>query len=417
MASGQQDATGQLAEVQELWDRNRRKDAIALLVERINSRPAQEQRPLVLQLVNYVRELGDRPGAERLLQQLLTLHPADSQIQGLLQELRQEQGKGGAGESAAGPAAPDRHPAVMANWAGLNLSPAAAPPMPATVTGRVLNLETATQRWQSMERQIERLGWGATHRRFAAQGATLEQARAVGLRSAGELGLWNTTKALLREWLASQPGPDAVLHVIEDDAILNPALPLLLEPLRSCQPRVDLLVTEAFLTAPLYQQFRQLELRRQQSGQSLLFVAGSHYLAGLTSYLLTSLGARIVLEAMEQLEAAGRLLPLDLAWRQLIRAGRLTAAISLPFFNTIPAASASDSAIQTGLSAAVGLAKGADLALRRLLYLQTWDPEAANQVLRELADLLSSTLAPEQQEDLILKILARGRAAGWLGNY
>ncbi len=404
--------TRQLAEVQELWDRNRRKDAIELLLERINSRPAQEQRPLVLQLVSYVRELGDRPGAERLLQQLLTLHPADSQIQGLLQELRQEQAKGG-----AGPDASDRHPAVMAEWAGLDLSPAAAPPMPATVTGRVLNLETATLRWQNMELQIERLGWGATHRRFAAQGATLEQARAVGLRSAGELGLWNTTKALLQEWLASQPGPDAVLHVIEDDAILNPALPLLLEPLHSCQPRVGLLVTEAFLTTPLYQQFRQLERRRQQSGQSLLFVAGSHYLACTSSYLMRSAGARIVLEAMEQLEAAGQLLPLDLAWRQLIRSGRLAAAISLPFFSTIPAASASDSAIQTGLSAAVGLAKGADLALRRLLYLQTWDPAAANQVLRELAHLLSSTLPPDQQEDLILQILARGRAAGWLGNY
>jgi predicted Zn-dependent protease len=105
MASGQQDATGLLAEVQELWNRNRRKDAIVLLLERINSRPAQEQRPLVLQLVGYVRELGDRPGAERLLQQLLTLHPADSQIKGLLQELRQEQGTAGASGSAAEPKA------------------------------------------------------------------------------------------------------------------------------------------------------------------------------------------------------------------------------------------------------------------------------------------------------------------------
>jgi len=38
-------------------------------------------------------------------------------------------------------------------------------------------------------------------------------------------------------------------------------------------------------------------------------------------------------------------------------------------------------------------------------------------VLRDLTDLLSNNLGSEQQEALVLEILAHGRTAGWLGDY
>jgi GR25 family glycosyltransferase involved in LPS biosynthesis len=288
--------------------------------------------------------------------------------------------------------------------------------MPACVSGRVINLDSAGERRQCMQNQIERLGWGATHQRFPAMGASDEEAQWVGLRSRGELGLWRTTKVLLTEWLANVPGPDDVLHVLEDDAILQPALAQLIEPFQTCEPRVDLLFSEALLTTKLFQHFRQLDLHRQQTGHSLLFVHGSYYLACSSSYLLSPAGARIILNRMDEMEAAGSLLPVDLAYRQLIRSGVLSAAIALPFCSTI-AAAVGDSAIQTGLNASVSLAKSADLALRRLLYLQAWDSTAASNVLQELADLLAQGLAPDQQADLLVEILNHGRSHGWLDSY
>lgn len=395
--------------VESLWDRGRHQAAIGLLLERINREPPTGRRPLVLQLVSYVRQLGDHQGAARLLRPLLMAHPDDPEITALLEEVNR-----GQGPPPAAPAKPaeDR---VLSRWSGVALPPDATNTMAAQVTGRVLNLEAAQRRWQEMKRQIERLGWTATHQRFAAQGASVEEAQRLGLRSAGELGLWRTTKRLLTEWLGSDPGAEAVLHVIEDDAILHPALPSVLAPLKSCLPKIDLLFTEAFLTRPLYERFRALEMQRQQSGQSLLFAKGGQYLACASSYLLRPNGARIVLAAMNQMEQTGKLLPIDLAYRHLIRTGNLSAAITLPFFSTV--AQAGDSRIQTGLNANIALAKSADLTLRRLLYLQTWEPQSVPSVLTELAELLADHLDSDQTERLLLDMLSHGKSLGWLGHY
>jgi len=406
MSETSPDQAGPLLEARQLWDQGRHQQAIDRLLEQINrALPAVPRNP-GLQLVRYVLELGDRNSAAVFLRRLLEAHPQDPELRALQADLaRQPLPSGGSAQEAS----------ILAAWpAGpqVSLDPAL---MPACVSGRVLNLDAAGERWSSMQDQLDRLGWGGTHQRFAATAASSEQARQVGLRSGGELGLWRTTKALLRDWLAQDPGPEAVLHVLEDDAILQPALPQLIEPFHTCEPRVDLLFTEAFLTAPLFQRFRQLELQRQQSGQGLLFVQGQHYLACASSYLLSPTGARIMLNHMEAMEAAGPLLPVDLTYRKLIRSGLLAAAITLPFFSTI--ADAGASAIQTGLNAGISLAKDADLALRRLLYQQAWDPTAAGAVLRDLADLLARRLAPEQQADLVVAILAHGRSQGWLGYY
>jgi hypothetical protein len=115
------------------------------------------------------------------------------------------------------------------------------------------------------------------------------------------------------------------------------------------------------------------------------------------------------------MEQQGRLLPIDLFYRKLIQQGLLHAALPLPFLSTI--APVRDSAIQTGLSANISLAKSADLAMRRLLYLQSWDPGEVASVLQETAELLSHALNPDQQEQLLLTMLSHGRERGWLANY
>ncbi|WP_231596249.1 hypothetical protein [Synechococcus sp. CBW1108] len=144
------------------------------------------------------------------------------------------------------------------------------PAMPQTITGWIMNLDRATHRWACMAHQLETLGWVSTHQRFAAKEATMDEAKAVGLPSAGYLGLWRTTISLLEEWLADQASLNNFLHLVEDDAVLNPSLPLAIEPLKSHQGMIDIVFTESFLTVPLYQRFRSLDKQRQHANGGIM---------------------------------------------------------------------------------------------------------------------------------------------------
>ena len=65
---------------QRLWEQGQQQAAIDRLLERINAaRPAIPRR-LGLQLVYYIFQLGDLPGAELFLRQLLQVHPEDLEI-------------------------------------------------------------------------------------------------------------------------------------------------------------------------------------------------------------------------------------------------------------------------------------------------------------------------------------------------
>ncbi len=320
----------------------------------------------------------------------------------------------------AGEPLPD--PEIVGDWEALVLQAgepradeAAPPPMPDGVTGRILNLKRSQARWRAMEARIADLGWLNTHQRYDAVAGSLDEARRLGLRNGGELGLWRSTCQLLGTWLASDPAPDALLHVLEDDAIPHPQLPLALEALRRSDSPLDVLFTEAFLTPDLYRRFRSLERQRQASGAPWLLLNGGLYLACASSYVLSRTGAQRLLEAMEQLEASGRLLVLDMALRQWIREQRLRAAITLPFFSTI--APERHSALQGDREEAVQRSQRADLSLRRMLFHQSWDPAACGSVLQELGAVLAESLPPEQQESALLELLATGRVEGWLPRY
>jgi GR25 family glycosyltransferase involved in LPS biosynthesis len=302
---------------------------------------------------------------------------------------------------------------VMARWPGpLPLEP---PPMPPEVSGWIINLERSPERWQAMAAQIERLGWGATHQRFEACTASQAEAEARGLRSAGQLGLWRSTVAVLEQWLAQDPPATAVLHLIEDDAILHPSLPLLLEPLHQCQPALDLLFTESCLSPSLYDKFRQLEEQRQQQDGGVWLLNGGQYLAGTSSMLLSRRGASRLLQAMREAEGQKSLPVTDMFFRQLIRGGRLVAAVALPFFSTITPDPCS--AIQEVCTQRVRLTQTLDLSLRRLLYHQTWQPSAGCDELLQMCGTLIAALSPQEQQALAVELLGLGRSKGWLLNY
>ena len=302
---------------------------------------------------------------------------------------------------------------ILREWPGP--LPEAPPPIPAGVSGRVISLPGAVERWSAMETQIQAHGWEQSHRRQPALSASDDEARALALRNGGELGLWRTTAALLEAWLAEQPAPGDVLHVLEDDAIVHPQLPALIHLLRQQTPPLDILFSEAFLTTTLYRRFRALERKRQFDGTAVLLLNGGQYLACSSSYLLSRDGAQRLMNAMRAREATGKLVPIDMALRQWIRKGTLSASISLPFFSTISAGMPSSN--QHGRAAAVQLSQNADLGLRRLLFLQHWDPAGSSEVLREISALLAAGLTADQLETLVLEILEAGRSEGWLTPY
>jgi hypothetical protein len=104
-----------------------------------------------------------------------------------------------------------------------------------------------------------------------------------------------------------------------------------------------------------------------------------------------------------------------LFFRQLIRGGRLVAAVALPFFSTITPDPCS--AIQEVRTQRVRLTQTLDLSLRRLLYHQTWQPSAGSDELLQMCGTLIAALSPQEQQALAVELLGLGRSKGWLLNY
>lgn len=285
--------------------------------------------------------------------------------------------------------------------------------------GLFINLATQTRRRQRMEAQLAALPWASGYRRFEAHGATTAEASALGLASAGELGIWRSLLALLEQWLATDPPDQALLHVLEDDAVLHPALAAAADAAFTALPQLDLLFGEAFLTADLYLALLAERQRLEQASPPRLgLVGGEHYRSCLSCWLVRAAGARRLLADLQalfaELPSAGRPLPpVDNAIRGLIRAGRLQAAITLPFLATI--SSDDDSCIQQG-PAPLRRSQRLDLQLRRLLYAGDAELSPAA-VLQETRALLADSLSEPEQRELIGVALRHGRSSGWLPEY
>jgi hypothetical protein len=65
----------------------------------------------------------------------------------------------------------------------------------------------------------------------------------------------------------------------------------------------------------------------------------------------------------------------------------------------------------------VQLSQDADLSLRRLLYLQAWEPATCANELDRVYELLGDGLKLPQIERLVLDMLVTGRREGWLPSY
>ena len=313
-------------------------------------------------------------------------------------------------------------------WPAAPEAPGLPPPQ---WSGCFINLQAQVKRRQRMESQLGELPWARGYRRFPAHSATAAEAAALGLASAGELGIWRSVMALLAEWLAGHPGEGALLHVLEDDAVLHPQLAAGAAAVFAVRPELQVLFTEAFLTPELYLALLADRERLQEPAPPRLgVVGGGYYLACLSSWVLTPAGARSLLGDLQLLLASAsgasaeglaaealpiwqaaraKLPPLDLAVRGLIRLGRLRAGLTLPFLSTITIED--DSAIQAGDSQ-LRRAQRLDLALRRMLYAgdASVHPSA---VWGETLAWARQTFSEAEQRELLGVCLWHGKARGW----
>ena len=279
--------------------------------------------------------------------------------------------------------------------------------MPENVRGFVINLDRDKVRWNNMASQLSKLGWTSSHKRFKALTATQQEANAVGLSTAGELGLWRTTTSLLNQWLKAKPHDDEILHVVEDDSILHPSIPTLLELFKLCEHKVDIVFTEygGFSTEEYYR-LRNLLKDQRWHGHDIALLNHHQYIWGCSSYLLNVNGAKQILKSMLHLEENKKLIPVDNAYRQFMQNGKLQGAISLPFFSTVASSAKAPSTIQTGHNPRVIHNKNIDIELRRMSYYQAWEPNRISEVGKEIVDLFAKQLPESDLEDAIINSIS-----------
>jgi GR25 family glycosyltransferase involved in LPS biosynthesis len=283
------------------------------------------------------------------------------------------------------------------------------------VKGFYINLATQVDRDQAMRIQLDRLGLTDVYHRFDAVGASLAEAQSVGLKSAGELGLWRSTLFLLQSLEDQSFPPRSLIHILEDDAVLGDQWPFHLArtlPALVAEPSVDfdLLFTDAFLTPSLAR--RLCEIDQFRSPYELLFLDGGLYLACASSYLVpvSSLERlrRLLLRAFE----CRPLQPLDMVIRDLMLTSQLRLLIAYPFLTTI--ASGAGSAIQTTRASSVSLRMELDILLRRQSFVDK--PPLATDLQLWFKDFLSS-IPDAHQVLMTADLIDHWESSGLLPSY
>jgi GR25 family glycosyltransferase involved in LPS biosynthesis len=283
------------------------------------------------------------------------------------------------------------------------------------VYGFYINLDTQVERDHTMRAQFERLGLSGVYQRFNAIGASLAEAHSVGLKSAGELGLWRSTLALLQSLELQDLQPNGLIHILEDDAIVCDQWPFHLAStlpslLNQHSVSFDLLFTDSFLTPSLARKLSALDQLR--SVDELFFLDGGLYLACTSSYILPVSSLRsLVLLLLESFERRP-LSPLDMVLRDLMLTRKLRVLISSPFLTTID--STASSGIQSNRRSSVLLKMQIDILLRRQFFVESLP--LLSDLQSWFGDLLSSG-SGDDQALLLANLIDHWELSGLLSSY
>jgi GR25 family glycosyltransferase involved in LPS biosynthesis len=220
--------------------------------------------------------------------------------------------------------------------------------------GYYINLERSASRRASVEGQLRALGLERTYSRFAAVEGR-DAAGVAGSIASGEYGCFASHAQLLS---AAAVGTRHV-HVLEDDVLLSPELPLLIGTLvtRGALDSFDLIFTDTFvpLDPPHIRFYEQAYRGREPLGRQPALLQEATvidlkgvYWACTSSYVAAQRSLKRIAALLNDALRAGPSEPVDIYLRHLVNNGELKAAVCLPFVTSIDLALDLDTTISRG---------------------------------------------------------------------
>lgn len=214
--------------------------------------------------------------------------------------------------------------------------------------GYYINLDRSPERRQAMERQIAALGLEGRYRRFSAlDGDGMESA--PGEISRGERGIFMSHLELIRMAANSK----VYVHVMEDDVRLSTlTAPCVTRIAEGAHPSYDVVVLDTGIADHLeqYHALREIMSSLKAAGQPFkktrLLDLSKAYAWGMTSYILSPVGAeKFRLEAEEEL-ARGPKLAIDMVLARAVSEGRMSMGATFPFLTWLNIEHASQSSAE-----------------------------------------------------------------------
>ena len=271
--------------------------------------------------------------------------------------------------------------------------------MAEAVEGFWLNLQGDSERSTRMHAQLATLGLQARYSRFEASRGDAAHASSRGL-SPGEEGAWRSWLAMLEQ---AERSPSPVVHLLEDDVQITPALAdLLAWPLLQHHLRASHLVcTDGFVSPG---QVRQL-LAARPAAPGFLVIDQGLRVPCLGSVLALPAKLTAVRLALQVLwDGSEALPPIDVALGQLAAQGTVAFCTVAPFVTGPLLASARASRIREPGDACLERSREALTLLRRILMVSG----EADAIATEWIGLLQA-FEPEVQQEAFLDLLD-----GWI---
>jgi hypothetical protein len=270
------------------------------------------------------------------------------------------------------------------------------------IEGVFINLERSPERRAQMERQIADIELPYPVRRLAAVDGQQQGARPSQL-SAGQYGCWLSHLKALEQSV----GHDHHLHIMEDDALISTALPILPDVVHALDSgsagEWDILYLDATLLEALdmCHVFGWAKTARDDGTVRVRAVPKEFTVYGTHSYVINSTRKAFVLDFLKRHMTQGR--PIDNVTAYGIQSGQLRAFMTTPFIT---------SASELGLARTVGESAD-DRFLAWQVYRRLCFYDLDESQLAALAAKSARLMAAVTQQDRLLGELCAYRMARW----
>lgn len=233
-----------------------------------------------------------------------------------------------------------------------------------TYQGFYINLTRSSKRRESMINQLNSLPFGHLYKRFNAIEASFEGDASKAPMKNAELGCWLSHLEIIKQSM----NDNMHLHILEDDALLNPMLSTMPSLLNWLDEKTDwdIVYTDVYFHPPPspenFYRFIMASDQFKKSKKLELVSLNSINVTGSTSYFINRRSLKKVYALLKDQWNSGQTIDIFIA--QLIRNKQLNAFVTAPFITSInPSLSSLSTIADYGANTSV-----LDL-LRRSLYI------------------------------------------------